>query len=80
MSKPEDFAMETPDHCTKAYNQPCKLHPVDCGTCTNNLTCQMKADKQAHPEIFKSCRHYCRTQPSRLDVALGLQPSQDPRR
>jgi len=72
--EPEYLPIETPEHCTKAYNQPCLLRPLDCPTCTNTLTCQEKEDKLKRPDVFKSCRHYRRAPASPIDVALGLRP------
>jgi len=73
--RPEDLPVETPEHCTKAYNQPCLLHPLDCPTCIHGAYYEEKADKLKHPEIFKSCRHYRHVAASPIDVALGLHPT-----
>jgi len=51
---------ETPEDCTKPWYEPCQLHPVDCPTCTNEPTCQMKADMQAHKDKIRRCRQYRR--------------------
>ena len=48
-------ARETPETCTKKYWEPCRLHPVDCPNCESGDTCQMRKDKHAHPDVFKSC-------------------------
>jgi hypothetical protein len=50
--------VESYEHCSKAYYEPCRLHPVNCDNCRSGSTCQMRQDKKAHPDVFKSCKFY----------------------
>ena len=49
---------ETPETCTKAIGEYCRLHPVDCPNCANDDGCQMKETMQAHSDVIKRCRFF----------------------
>jgi len=49
---------ETPETCTHLIWEPCKLHPVDCPNCLNEVSCQMREIMQAHPDQIKRCRFF----------------------
>jgi hypothetical protein len=49
---------ETPESCTHAINEPCKLHPVDCPRCVNADKCGQKEEVQKYPDQIKRCKFF----------------------
>jgi hypothetical protein len=52
------MSLETYGSCSKSINEECRLHPVECGSCQNELSCGLKETVKAHPDQIKRCRWF----------------------